>query len=65
MKKLLLSIVALFMGMGMAVAQVKTVVITGEDALWSAAAGEQTGTKDGVTISTTQGLGNDTQYRAF
>ena len=65
MKKLLLSIVALFMGMGMAVAQEKTVVITGEDALWSSTAGEQTGTKDGVTISTTQGLGNDTQYRAY
>ena len=53
------------MGMGMAVAQEKTVVITGEDALWSSTAGEQTGTKDGVTISTTQGLGNDTQYRAY
>ena len=65
MKKLLLSFVALFMGIGMAVAQEKTVVITGEDALWSSTAGEQTGTKDGVTISTTQGLGNDTQYRAY
>lgn len=65
MKKLLLSFVALFMGLGMAVAQEKTVVITGEDALWSSDAGEQTGTKDGVTISTTQGLGNDTQYRAY
>lgn len=65
MKKLLLSFVALFMGIGMAVAQEKTVVITGEDALWSSDAGEQTGTKDGVTISTTQGLGNDTQYRAY
>ena len=66
MKKLLLSIAALFMGMGMAVAQEKTVVITGEDALWSSTAGEQTGTKDGVTISTTQGiLGSGTQYRAY
>lgn len=65
MKKLLLSFVALFMGLGMAVAQEKTVVITGADALWSSDAGEQSGTKDGVTISTTQGLGNDTQYRAY
>lgn len=66
MKKLLLSFVALFMGFGMAVAQEKTVVITGEDALWSSDAGEQTGTKDGVTISTTQGiLGSGTQYRAY
>lgn len=65
MKKLLLSFVALFMGLGMAVAQEKTVVITGADALWSSAAGEQSGTKEGVTISTTQGLGNDTQYRAY
>ena len=65
MKKLLLSFVALFMGLGMAVAQEKTVVITGADALWSSTAGEQTGTKEGVTISTTQGLGNDTQYRAY
>lgn len=66
MKKLLLSFVALFMGLGMAVAQEKTVVITGADALWSSAAGEQTGTKDGVTISTTQGvLGSGTQYRAY
>ena len=66
MKKLLLSFVALFMGLGMAVAQEKTVVITGEDALWSSTAGEQTGTKDGVTISTTQGmLGSGTQYRAY
>lgn len=65
MKKILLSFVALFMGLGMAVAQEKTVVITGADALWSSTAGEQTGTKEGVTISTTQGLGNDTQYRAY
>lgn len=66
MKKLLLSFVALFMGLGMAVAQEKTVVITGADALWSSTAGEQTGTKDGVTISTTQGiLGSGTQYRAY
>lgn len=66
MKKLLLSFVALFMGIGMAVAQEKTVVITGEDALWSSDAGEQTGTKDGVTISTTNGmLGSGTQYRAY
>ena len=65
MKKLLLSFVALFVGLGMAVAQEKTVVITGADALWSSAAGEQSGTKEGVTISTTQGLGNDTQYRAY
>ena len=65
MKKLLLSFVALFMGLGVAVAQEKTVVITGADALWSSTAGEQSGTKEGVTISTTQGLGNDTQYRAY
>lgn len=65
MKKLLLSFVALFMGLGMAVAQEKTVVITGADALWSSDAGEQSGTKEGVTISTTQGLGNATQYRAY
>lgn len=66
MKKLLLSFVALFMGLGMAVAQEKTVVITGADALWSSAAGEQSGTKEGVTISTTQGiLGSGTQYRAY
>jgi hypothetical protein len=66
MKKILLSLVALFMGIGMAVAQEKTVVITGADALWSSTAGKQTGTKDGVTISTTQGtLGSGTQYRAY
>lgn len=66
MKKLLLSFVALFMGLGMAVAQEKTVVITGADALWSSTAGEQTGAKEGVTISTTQGvLGSGTQYRAY
>lgn len=66
MKKILLSLVALFMGIGMAVAQEKTVVITGADALWSSTAGEQTGTKEGVTISTTQGmLGSGTQYRAY
>lgn len=66
MKKLLLSIVALFMGLGMAVAQEETVVITGDDALWSATAGKQTGTKDGVTISTTNGMfGSGTQYRAY
>lgn len=54
------------MGLGMAVAQEKTVVITGADALWSSTAGEQTGAKEGVTISTTQGvLGSGTQYRAY
>lgn len=66
MKKFLLSLVALFMGIGMAVAQEKTVVITGADALWSSSASEQTGTKEGVTISTTNGmLGSGTQYRAY
>lgn len=66
MKKILLSLVALFVGISMAVAQEKTVVITGADALWSSTAGKQTGTKEGVTISTTQGiLGSGTQYRAY
>lgn len=66
MKKLLLSFVALLMGVGVATAEERTVTITGDDALWEASAGQQKGTKDGVTIETSNGmLGSGTQYRAY
>ena len=66
MKKLLLSIVALFMGVSMVNAEEYTVTIIGADQVWSATAGKQTGTKDGVTIETTRGmLGSGTQYRCY
>lgn len=66
MKKILLSLVALIMSVGMVFAEEKTVTITGEDALWETEASAQEGTKDGVTIATTNGLfGSGTQYRAY
>lgn len=47
----------------------QTVIITGEDALWTTTAGAQTGSKGGVTIATGQGvLGTYNgvgQYRAY
>lgn len=47
----------------------QTVVITGEDALWTTTQGVQSGQKGGVTIATTQGLlgtyNNVGQYRAY
>jgi hypothetical protein len=65
MKKLLLSIVALFMGVSMVNAEEYTVTITGADQVWANTAGKQTGTKDGVTISTGEGLCNGEHYRAY
>lgn len=47
----------------------QTVVINGEDELWTASRGEQSGNKGGVTIATTDGIlgtySNVGQYRAY
>ena len=50
-------------------AEEKVVTITGEDALWTSTAGEQSGTKDGVTIAVVEGVLSaataDGHYRAY
>lgn len=69
MKKLLLSFAAMLIGATTLFAEEKVVTITGEDALWTSTAGEQSGTKDGVTIAVGNGvLGTNatgTEYRAY
>lgn len=56
MRKLLLSFVAMIIGATSLFAEEKVVTITGEDALWSTTAGEQSGEKDGVTIAVEEGM---------
>lgn len=63
MRKLLLSILSLFAFA--LVANATEVTFKPSETAWSGTAGAQSVTKDGVTIATTRGLGNTTQYRAY
>lgn len=67
MKKLLLLFAAMLVGTASLFAEEKVVTITGEDALWTTAAGAQSNDKDGVTIATSNGVfnTNSSQYRAY
>ena len=65
MRKLLLSILSLFAFA--LVANAAEITFTMAESGWTTSAGAQTVTKDGVTISTTQGLGSVTEghYRVY
>ena len=65
MRKLLLSILSLFAFA--LVANAAEVTFTTAESAWTSTAGTQTVTKDGVTISTTQGLGGAAEghYRVY
>lgn len=63
MRKLLLSILSLFAFA--LVANAAEITFKPSETAWSSTAGAQSVTKDGVTIASTKGLGNATQYRAY
>ena len=66
MKRLLFFLVTMLTGVASLFAEEKVVTITKDDGLWTTSGVAQTGTKDGVTIATTQGaLNKDGTYRPY
>lgn len=65
MKKLLLSFAAMLIGAVSMFAEERVVTITPADGVWGTTAGAQTGTKDGVTIATGEGMRSDTHFRTY